>query len=69
MENGKMKAKEVREMSVSDLRDRIEVETANLNTMQLNHTISPLEDTSKISKARRDIARMKTILAQKETQN
>ncbi|MCF0175373.1 MAG: 50S ribosomal protein L29 [Bacteroidales bacterium] len=64
-----MKAKEVREMSVSDLRDRIEVETANLNTMKLNHTISPLEDTSKISKARRDIARMKTILAQKETQN
>ena len=64
-----MKAKEVREMSVSDLRDRIEVETANLNTMKLNHTIAPLEDTSKISKARRDIARMKTILAQKETQN
>ncbi|MBQ0096388.1 MAG: 50S ribosomal protein L29 [Bacteroidales bacterium] len=64
-----MKAQEVREMSVADLRDRIEVEKANLATMKLNHTISPLEDTSKIAKTRADIARMMTILAQKEKQN
>ena len=49
-----MKASEVREMSIADLRE---------------HTISPLEDTSKIRKARRDIARMMTILAEKEKQN
>ena len=64
-----MKAQEVREMSVADLRDRIEVEKSNLQTMKLNHTISPLEDTSKIAKTRADIARMMTILAQKEKQN
>ena len=64
-----MKAQEVREMSVADLRDRIEVEKANLETMKLNHTISPLEDTSKIAKTRADIARMMTILAEKEKQN
>ena len=64
-----MKASEVREMSIADLRERIELEKANLNTMKINHTISPLEDTSKIAKARRDIARMMTILAQKESQN
>ena len=64
-----MKASEVREMSVSDLRDRIEVENAALDTMKINHTISPLEDTSKVRKARRDIARMMTILAEKEKQN
>ena len=45
-----MKASEVREMSIADLRE-------------------PLEDTSKIRKARRDIARMMTILAEKEKQN
>ena len=50
-----MKASEVREMSIADLRE--------------HHTISPLEDTSKIRKARRDIARMMTILAEKEKQN
>ena len=64
-----MKASEVREMSIADLRERIEIEKANLNTMKINHAISPLEDTSKISKTRKDIARMMTILAEKEKQN
>ena len=64
-----MKASEVREMSIADLRERIEIEKANLDTMKVNHTISPLEDTSKIAKVRRDIARMMTILAEKEKQN
>ena len=64
-----MKASEVREMSIADLRERIEIEKANLDTMKVNHTISPLEDTSKIAKARKDIARLMTILAEKESQN
>ena len=61
-----MKISEIREMSVADLRDRIAVEKANLDTMKINHAISPLEDTSKFKKLRGDIARMITILAQKE---
>ena len=69
MEKKEMKASEVREMSIADLRERIEIEKANLDTMKVNHTISPLEDTSKIAKVRRDIARMMTILAEKEKQN
>ena len=64
-----MKAAEAREMSVADLRDRIAIEKSNLDTMKLNHAISPLEDTSKIRKTRQDIARMITILAEKEKQN
>ena len=63
-----MKVSEVREMSVADLRDRIVIEKNNLDTMKLNHAISPLEDTSKIRKTRQDIARMITILAEKEKQ-
>ena len=61
-----MKVSEVREMSIADLRDRIEVEKSNLDTMKINHAISPLEDTSKFKKTRQDIARMITILAEKE---
>ena len=53
-------------MSIADLRDRIQIEKANLDTMKINHAISPLEDTSKFRKTRRDIARMITILAQQE---
>ena len=64
-----MKASEIRERSIADLRERIELEKANLDNMKINHTISPLEDTSKIGKTRKDIARMMTILAEKEAQN
>ena len=64
-----MKASEIREMSIADIRERIEIEQKNLDTMKINHTLSPLEDTSKIAKARKDIARMMTILAEKESQN
>ena len=64
-----MKAAEIREMSIADIRERIEIEKANLDSMKVNHTISPLEDTSKIAKVRKDIARMMTILAEKEKQN
>ena len=63
-----MKISEVREMSIADLRDRIEVEQRNLDTMKVNHAISPMEDTSKFKKTRQDIARMLTILAEKEKQ-
>ena len=64
-----MKISEVREMSVADLRDRIALEKANLDTMRINHAVSPLEDTCKFKKTRQDIARMMTILAEKEKQN
>ena len=64
-----MKESEIREMSIADIRERIEIEKANLDTVKVNHTISPLEDTSKIAKARKDIARMMTILAEKESKN
>ena len=64
-----MKIAEVREMSVADLKDRIAVEKANLDSMKINHAISPLEDTSKFKKTRQDIARMITVLAEKENQN
>ncbi|MBQ8022046.1 MAG: 50S ribosomal protein L29 [Bacteroidales bacterium] len=61
-----MKTKEVREMSIADLKDRIAGMKAELDEMKVNHAISPLEDTSKFKKMRQDIARMITILAEKE---
>jgi len=62
-----MKTQEARELSIKELRERIETEKTNYVRMKLNHTISPVENTSNISKARRNIARMLTILSQKET--
>ncbi len=53
-------------MSIADLQDRIGSEKANLDSMKINHAVSPLENTSEIKKTRRDIARMMTVLAQKQ---
>ena len=63
-----MKISEIREMSVADLRDRIAVEKANLDMMKMNHAVSPLEDTSKFKKSRKDIARMLTVLTEIENE-
>jgi large subunit ribosomal protein L29 len=61
-----MKTKEIRELETKDLVERIEEEVARYNQMLLNHTVSPLENPSLIKATRRDIARMKTILRQRE---
>ena len=61
-----MKTSEIREMSVKDLRERVEAEKNALVQLKMNHAISPMEDTSKIKKAKKDIARMLTVLAEVE---
>lgn len=61
-----MKIKEVRELETKNLAERLEAEVAKYNQMKLNHSITPLENPSQIKAARRDIARMKTVLRQRE---
>ena len=61
-----MKTKEINELETKDLAERIEEEVARYNQMLLNHSISPLENPSLIKTTRRNIARMKTILRQRE---
>ncbi|EKD31113.1 MAG: hypothetical protein ACD_77C00392G0013 [uncultured bacterium] len=61
-----MKTQEIRELSAKDLTERIDTEKANLLRVKMNHAISPLDDLSQIKKARRNIARMLTVLSQKE---
>ena len=61
-----MKIKEVRELETKELAEKLEAAKAQLQQMKLNHTIAPLENPSQIKAARRDIARMKTELRQRE---
>ena len=60
-----MKSAEIKDMSVQDLQERIEAETAKLASLKVQHAVSPVENPSIIKKSRRDIARMLTILRQK----
>ncbi len=57
---------EIKELETKDLVERIEDEVAKYNQTKLNHAVSPLENPSQIKAARRDIARLKTELRQRE---
>ena len=59
-----MKSAEIKDLSVKELQERIDVEKA-LSKLKLQHGVSPIENPSIIKKSRRDIARMLTILRQK----
>ena len=61
-----MKSAEIRQIPTNELTERLVTETSNYEQLLLNHPISPIADPSKIKSARRDIARMKTELRQRE---
>ncbi len=61
-----MKIKEITELADKDLREKLEQAVEAYKQMKLNHAVSPLENPSQIKAARRDIARMKTVLRQRE---
>lgn len=61
-----MKIKEITELADKDLREKLEQTEAALNQLKLNHQVTPLENPSTIKATRRDIARMKTVLRQRE---
>jgi len=61
-----MNASEVRQMTPNEIRERISEEMENLTTLRFQHATSQLTDTSRISKLKKDIARMHTILKERE---
>ena len=61
-----MKIKEITELADKDLREKLAQSEAVYKQLKLNHQISPLENPSQIKAARRDIARMKTVLRERE---
>ena len=60
-----MKSAELKDLSIKDLQERIEAEKAQLAKLKVQHAVSPVENPSIIKKNRRDIARMLTVLRQK----
>ena len=61
-----MKIAEINELQTSELQERLDVEEANFHQLKLNHSISPVENPSRIKETRRTIARIKTVLRQRE---
>lgn len=61
-----MKIAEINELQTSELQERLDVEEANFHQLKLNHSISPVENPSRIKETRRTIARIKTVLRQRK---
>lgn len=57
-----MKISEIKELSTSDLKERLDTEKTMLNRLKLNHAISPLDNPQKIKLSRQTIARLMTEL-------
>jgi large subunit ribosomal protein L29 len=61
-----MKISEIRELSTSDLLERIDTEKTTLVRMKLNNAITPLDNPQKIKEVKHTIARLLTELRLRE---
>ena len=61
-----MKVAEVKEMTTKEILEKVDMERSLLERMRLNHAVSPLENPAKLKEVRKGIARMLTILRQRE---
>ena len=55
-----MKSSEIKELTITELEERLESEESMLVRMKMNHAVSPLDNPNKIVETRRNIARLKT---------
>jgi large subunit ribosomal protein L29 len=61
-----MKTSEIKELSTSDLLERIDTERTMLVRMKLNHAITPLDNPQKVKEVKLTIARLLTELRTRE---
>jgi large subunit ribosomal protein L29 len=64
-----MKSKEIRELSVDDLKSKSKDLAEELNKLKFQHGIRPLENTAKLRDLRRQISRVKTVITEKLQSN
>ena len=61
-----MKIYEIKEMSVEEIAKRIEEEEHNLVDLRFQHELKNLTNTAKIKLVKKDIAKLKTVLKERE---
>lgn len=61
-----LKAKEIRELGVEEIRRRIEEEEDQFRQLEFQHAIAHIENPMLIRQKRRLIARLKTVLTEKD---
>lgn len=61
-----MKTKEIRDLSMDELKQKDREMAEALFRLRLRHTAGQLDSPASLSRVRRDIARVKTVLKEKE---
>ena len=61
-----MKASEIREWSSDEIRQKIDELTEELFNLRFQHATDQLENPMRVGHVRRDIARMKTVVKERE---
>ena len=61
-----MKVSEIKEMTNNEIVERLQIEKENLVRLRLNHAVSPLENPNKLKETKATIARLNTILRERE---
>jgi large subunit ribosomal protein L29 len=61
-----MKTSEIKELTTKEIVERIDTEKENLVRLRLNHAVSPLDNPLKLKETKKNIARLKTVLRQRE---
>jgi len=61
-----MKITEIKELTDKELVERLQLEKETLVRLRLNHAVSPLDNPNKLSESKRNIARLKTVLRERE---
>lgn len=61
-----MKANEIRELSAEELNAKLGDLKKDLFNLRLQHTINQLDNPNKIAEVKRDIAKVKTIIRERE---
>ena len=64
-----MKKESFAEVTTKDLRDRLEQMQLDYLQLKATHAVSPLDSPAKITRARKEIARVKTELRARELNN
>ncbi|MBS1661580.1 MAG: 50S ribosomal protein L29 [Bacteroidetes bacterium] len=57
----------LKDLNEADLKARIQEDELRLKKLEFAHAISPLENPMSIRSLRKDVARLKTVLAQKKS--
>ena len=63
-----MKAKEIRELSTNDIEQRLLEEEDELRRLRFEHAVASVENSALLTNKRRFVARLKTILRERELQ-